>query len=85
MNERLCDCNGDLVSLDEIIVKEDTLVIGQQSEEFHFYHFHRGNSNLIQLMEVRSQVSSSLYISIISVIIVLSIYHRAKDRKGKFH
>lgn len=80
VNERLCDCDGELVPLQKIEQQQDILIIGWQSEDFQFYRFDEENSNLIWLMELRNRVSLSLYISLISVMIVLTILPKKEKR-----
>lgn len=80
VNERLCDCDGELVLFHEIEPQENTLTIGWQSEDFQFYRFDEENSNLIWFMKLRNRVSLSLYLSLISVMIVLTILPKKEKR-----
>lgn len=64
VNEGMCDCGGILVSEDQINETDDTLVLGNRSEEDQFYYFTDENSNFIKVMDGRYKISLSIYITV---------------------
>lgn len=64
VNEKMCDCGGELVSEEEIQNSEDTLVLGEASADTKFYYFTEENSNFIQVMDGRYKISLSVYLSV---------------------
>ena len=74
VNERLCDCGGETVPLEQIIQTEDTLIIGNITTENQYYYFTKENSNLVTIMDYRYKLSLSLYISVFIVIVAVSAW-----------
>lgn len=67
VNERRCDCDGQLVYQYEIESDEASLVIGNLNNEDQYYYFDKENSNLITIMDLRYKISLSIYISVFIV------------------
>ncbi len=64
VNERLCDCEGELIEAGQIEKGENTLIIGDASEEALMYFFTQENSKLIEVMDIRYKISLSVYLSV---------------------
>lgn len=75
VNEGMCDCGGILVSGDQINETEDTLVLGNKSEEDQFYYYTDENSNFIKVMDGRYKISLSIYITV-AVMLAGWLLHR---------
>lgn len=76
VNERMCDCDGELVSKEQVESKEDSLIIGSVTEEDQYYYFTEENSNFIQVMDKRYKLSLSIYLSLL--VTLISVWVKVK-------
>lgn len=87
VNERMCDCNGEIVEKDDVFENHSTLVIGDMTTGEYYYYFNKENSNLITVMDYRYKLSLSIYISIFTTIagsiIVGKTTENKKNRDGR--
>lgn len=64
-DESLCDCRGTTVTLPDTIETDKTIVIGEKNPDVNYYFFSGENSNLIDVMDLRKNISVSIYMAII--------------------
>ena len=69
-DEKLCDCDGELVKLSEADESEKSIFIGPKDEDTNYYFFTKGNSHIIDVMELRRWCSISLYIALACGIVI---------------
>lgn len=81
VNEKICDCNGEIVSLEEIKETEDTFIIGAIDKESQYYHFTEDNSNFILIVDTRYKISLSIYLSVllVSVLTIFQLKRRTDE------
>ena len=83
VNERMCDCNGEIVEKEDVFENHSTLVIGDRTTGEYYYYFNKENSNLIAVMDTRYKLSLSIYISIFITIAGGIIVGKIAESKKK--
>lgn len=79
VNESLCDVPGTTVALPDDIETDKTIIIGEKNDDMNYYFFSRENSKLIEVMDIRKNISVSVYVAIIIGGIICIIFsHQRK-------
>lgn len=78
-DEYHCDCQGTTVTLPDDIETDKTIIIGEKNPDINYYFFTRENSKLIDVMDIRENISVSIYVAII----VGGIIYIIRDKLGR--
>lgn len=80
VNERMCDCGGEVIADKELIRADDTLIIGNENVDVGYYYFTKENSNLINVMDIRYKFSMSIYISVFIIIATVIVLKKTENK-----
>lgn len=71
VNESMCDCGGDTITLPEIDESDNALYIPSADKDVRYYHFTDQNSKLIAVMDLRKRISISIYTAALGCMILI--------------